>query len=87
MATVIVDATVVLAAEDAEVVGELALTLVVRAADRGIPKFASSDSASLFHLDLVDGCELLFRYDSSPKYLVRGRIKNLRRCPSCIAVL
>ena len=26
-------------------------------------------------------------YDSSPKYLVRGRIKNLRRCPSCIAML
>ena len=52
----------VLAAQDAEVMSELAPTLVVGAADRRVPKFTGSDSTSLFHLDLVDGCELLFRY-------------------------
>ena len=48
-------------AEEAEIVGELALTFV-SAADRGVPKPACSDSASAFPLDPVDGCELAFRY-------------------------
>ena len=47
--------------EEAEIVGELALRFV-SAADRGVPKFACSDSASAFHLDPVDGRELAFRY-------------------------
>ena len=60
--SVMVVPAVILTAKDAEVVDELALTLVDGAADRGVPKFACSDSASAFHLDPVDGRELAFRY-------------------------